>query len=256
MEKAWMDGIRQWWEALVHRHDSEDPTTKHNLSLKYHHSLRTQENAQKLAQSLALSEHEQDLASLIGLLHDSGRFPQFYHYKTFRDSASRNHALWSVQLLEEEQVLHKLKETEKQWILSAIANHNRFQLEAGLDEKSTQFCHLIRDSDKLDIFRVMCENQFILDFEPTDHISPKILQAIQNHQCALNQDVRHEADFKLLQLSWVFDIHYPWTLQQLHQSGLLQRFYQTIAPSPEADVAWEIVKDYKIKDSGCANETS
>ena len=102
----------------------------------------------------------------------------------------------------------------------------------------------------------MCENQFILDFEPTDHISPKILQAIQNHQCALNQDVRHEADFKLLQLSWVFDIHYPWTLQQLHQSGLLQRFYQTITPSPEADTAWEIVKRHEIKDSGGANETS
>jgi HD superfamily phosphohydrolase YqeK len=246
MKQASMVAIEQWWEALVQRHNSTDPATKHNLSLKYHHSLCTQKNAHKLAQTLTLTENEQNIASLIGLLHDSGRFPQYFHYKTFRDSASKNHALWSVQLLEEDQVLRDLSETEQQWILTAIANHNRFQIDPTLDDKSTLFCHLIRDSDKLDIFRVMTENEFILDFKPTDTISPEILQAIQNHQCALNKDVRHEGDFKLLQLSWVFDIHFPWSLQQLHQSGLLERFYQTLSPSPEAELAWKIVKEYKI----------
>ena len=43
------------------------------------------EEARRIAKSLNLSEEEQDLAELIGLLHDIGRFEQWKWYGTYSD---------------------------------------------------------------------------------------------------------------------------------------------------------------------------
>ena len=45
-------------------------------------------------------------------------------------------------------------------IYKAINNHNKFEIERGLSERELLHCKIIRDADKLDIFRVKEEDSF------------------------------------------------------------------------------------------------
>ena len=54
-----------------------------NLKRRQLHSLRVMKKSRIIAQSLKLSEEEIQIATLIGLLHDIGRFEQYTKYNTF-----------------------------------------------------------------------------------------------------------------------------------------------------------------------------
>lgn len=217
-----------WFNAMVFNYSSKDAITAHNLKLKHHHSLVTQKNASLLSAEIGLSDDETIIAQLVGLLHDCGRFPQFYHYGTFRDNLSRDHAKWAVEIIESENLLENLTSLEQEWILEAIYYHNEYQLPSQLKQKNEVFCKLIRDVDKLDIFRIMLENQYILDHKPQGDPSSKVLNSILRKECVLYEDVINETDFKLLQLSWIFDLNFKWSRQNLLESKLLHRLAATI----------------------------
>ncbi len=69
------------------------------IKLKYDHTLRVAELCGRIARSLALPEDGIDLAWLLGLLHDIGRFEQVRRYDTFNDAATVNHAALGVEVL-------------------------------------------------------------------------------------------------------------------------------------------------------------
>ena len=67
--------------------------TKYNpddekIRLKIEHIQRVAEIANNIANDLKLSQEDIDLAWLIGLLHDIGRFEQIRLYHTFNDGKS------------------------------------------------------------------------------------------------------------------------------------------------------------------------
>ena len=64
-----------------------------NIKRKEQHSLRVMAISKKIAEELKLSEKEIKLATLIGLLHDIGRFEQYTKWKTFSDKISTNHGV-------------------------------------------------------------------------------------------------------------------------------------------------------------------
>lgn len=50
------------------------------VNLKYAHSLRVAALSERIAQSLSMEKEDIDLAWLIGILHDIGRFEQLRRY--------------------------------------------------------------------------------------------------------------------------------------------------------------------------------
>ncbi|HEU0264394.1 MAG TPA: HD domain-containing protein, partial [Geobacterales bacterium] len=128
-----------------------------NLDLKADHTCRVQENMGVLVEELGIAEPMARLARLIALFHDVGRFPQYCRYKTFKDSESENHGALGARVLVEEGVLSKLSERERSLVIRGVTLHNVFALPAGLDGESLLLLQLIRDADKLDIWRVFIE---------------------------------------------------------------------------------------------------
>lgn len=63
--------------------------------------------------SLGLDQDEIDLASLIGLLHDIGRFEQLKRYNCFIDSKTIDHALLGVQILFDDNLISKFDIDQK-----------------------------------------------------------------------------------------------------------------------------------------------
>ena len=64
----------QWMEAYMKSFYCEDKDIMFGIQMKEKHTGYVTTNARQLALHLQLSSHDVDLAELIGLLHDVGRF--------------------------------------------------------------------------------------------------------------------------------------------------------------------------------------
>ncbi len=127
--------------------------TDESIARKIGHSLRVMDISTKLAKNMKLDEEKVQLATLIGLLHDIGRFEQRKRFNTFRDSDSIDHADLGVEILLKDVFLRKFIEENKydNIILKAIKNHNKYTIENSLNKEELLFSKIIRDSDKIDI---------------------------------------------------------------------------------------------------------
>lgn len=74
------------FKKYVSNYNPEHP----RVALKIAHIGRVTENCKMIAENIGLSEEEVNLAQLIGLFHDLGRFEQVRQADTFSDKDSRN----------------------------------------------------------------------------------------------------------------------------------------------------------------------
>ena len=111
------------FKKFVNNYDINNP----KISLKIAHIERTAKIARKIAESLKLDKEDIELAELIGLLHDIGRFEQAKKYNTFVDNLSENHAKLGIDILFKKGLIRKFIQDEKydRIIHLAIIDHNR-----------------------------------------------------------------------------------------------------------------------------------
>ncbi len=206
------------------QHDDHSP-----YYLKYIHSIKVSENARNIALEIGLTPQEADIAEIIGILHDCGRFDQFAKFNTFNDNISLDHAEHSVHILEENHIFERIDRSTREIIIKSIRYHNKKDIPLEkLTEKETIFAKIIRDADKVDIYRVMVEQLknpeidkktlFLNQSEEIAYSAP-ILDAVKHHKLANLQDMRTVVDFRLIQLSWVFDINFLVTYKLLKSQG-------------------------------------
>ena len=98
----------------------------------------------------------------------------------------------------------------------------------------------------MDIYRVIIENPGGVIRTENSPFKPskKIWNSIANEQCCFYEDVQTEADRLLLQLSWVYDIHYPSTQKYLLRSGTLQQFFALLPKEIQNEPTIQKVKEY------------
>lgn len=122
-----------------------------NISRKIGHSIRVMNISKEIATKIGLTREEIKIATLIGLLHDIARFEQYTQYQTFNDLNSLDHGNYGVEILDKD--IRKYIENDKydEIIKTAVKNHNKFEIEEGLEDKELIFAKIIRDADKIDI---------------------------------------------------------------------------------------------------------
>ena len=115
------------------------------VRLKYAHSLRVSGLCEQIALSLDLSQDDVDLAWLIGVLHDIGRFEQLREYHTFVDYRSMDHAKYGAHYLFADGHIRDFLDDMSQdnVICMAIDQHNVYQLRRDLTPRQQLFCQLI-----------------------------------------------------------------------------------------------------------------
>lgn len=128
-------------------------TKDENIERKQQHSLRVMKIAEQIATNLKLNEEQIQLATLIGLLHDIGRFKQYTDIEVGNNLEEFDHGDYGAKVLFEEGLIRKFIETNKydEIIKKSIKNHNKFSIETGLTQEELLFAKLIRDADKIDI---------------------------------------------------------------------------------------------------------
>jgi len=232
MNEHQLHEIETWFDGFVAAFNADISGEQRNYDLKVEHTARVRGVMERLAVSLGLAPEEQTLASAIAICHDVGRFPQYRDYRTFNDASSVNHASLAVHTLKSEGILRILDDADRTVLLQAVALHNVFLLPENLDPRARRFSLLIRDADKLDIWRVMIE---FFSTAPADRASAVIWELPDTGACSvraldeviagrmLNRSLLATADdFKLLQLSWVFDLNFYDSFVILTERGYIE----------------------------------
>ena len=183
--------------------------SKPKIRLKYNHSMRVMKLATKYAKLLGFSDEDVELATLIGLLHDIGRFEQARVYDSFSDLDTVDHADLSVKELFDEGKI-KLFCKKEEWypiIKIAIKYHNKFELPDINDERILKHTKLIKDVDKMDImFMYSIPNEWHFK-SCLDEISSEVIDAVRKHQLVNRRFCRNTNDIICTQYAFVFELY-------------------------------------------------
>lgn len=272
--------IKKTFQEYTDRYDSTNPKIK----LKIDHTYRVADLCEQIAQSLELSAAEVDLAWLSGMPHDVGRFEQLRRYNTFSDAQSIDHARFAVELLYDEGLIAdyvpEISTTElvadaRTWrsmggvnesptaqsedmplsdilqtLRIAIGEHSAYRIQKGLDERTRMFCQILRDADKVDIFRVICDTPMeeVYGFQTKDilrsAITPEVMQAFYEHHAVLRKLKKCPADYIVAHGSLTFELVYPESLRIAKEQGYLKQMMSFQSENPDtAEIFEDLRKD-------------
>lgn len=231
-----IEKFKNWFSAYVSGFYTDNAEDNDAMTVKREHTQRVCRNILLIGGRLNLSENDLLLSEAMALFHDIGRFKQYAIYKTFSDRASENHAKLSVKELSRHRMLAECDRDEKRIIAKAVAFHNRLSVPEFLDRRSQFFTRLLRDADKLDIWKVMIEfykqsssnhrNRVVaLGLPNLPTYSRPIIRSIMKGEIAKIQEMKTVNDFKLLQLSWVFDLNFKPSFEEVRK----RRFVEDLA---------------------------
>lgn len=272
--------IKKTFQEYTDRYDSANPKIK----LKIDHTYRVADLCEQIAQSLELSAAEVDLAWLSGMLHDVGRFEQLRRYNTFSDAQSIDHARFAVELLYDEGLITdyvpEISTTElvagartwrsmggvneshtsqsedmplsdiSQTLRIAIGEHSAYRIQKELDERTRMFCQILRDADKVDIFRVICDTPMeeVYGFQTKDilrsAITPEVMQAFYEHHAVLRKLKKCPADYIVAHGSLTFELVYSESLRIAKEQGYLKQMMSFQSENPDtAEIFEDLRKD-------------
>jgi len=232
MIKDQLQLISAWFDSFVATFQAPSSEEQRNYVLKVEHTVQVRRVMERLTASLNLSADARALAAIIAVCHDVGRFPQYRQYGTFNDATSVNHASLAVKTLKEERILDSLDDVSHSLILQAVALHNVFILPDNLDPDVRLFAMLIRDADKLDIWRVLIEyctaapneraSAVVWELPDTGFCSVQALDEVIAGKMINRSLLATADDFKLLQLSWAYDLNFKESFAILSERGYLE----------------------------------
>lgn len=134
----------------------------------------------------------------------------------------------------------------------AIGEHSAYRIQEGLDERTQMFCHILRDADKVDIFRVICDTPMeeVYGFQTEDilrsGITPEVQQAFQEHHAVLRSLKKQPADYVVAHGSLAFELVYQESLRIAKEQGYLAQMMSFRSENPETAKEFEhLRKDLK-----------
>ena len=283
-------------------YDSKDP----KIALKLEHTYHVAEVADQVAHSLGLSQEDCDLAWILGMLHDVGRFEQVRRYGTFVDSQSIAHALMSCQVLfpedygVEESVFRAMPnghfgslsdylmagdgtnddETEvgmegsaddnkvdaaldeksdgkgkgesDEWrhiIKLAISVHSALRIPDDISEREAMFCNILRDADKVDIFRVNVETPLTDIINTTEEeirtscVTADVMPAILEHHVVPRDRKFTAADHIVSHCCLAFELVYKKSREIAVEQGYLKTLTEYVSENPETNQVMDKLRE-------------
>jgi hypothetical protein len=143
---------------------------------------------------------------------------------------------------------------EQDLIIRAVTLHNVFAVPEGADPDMLRFLKMVRDADKLDIWRVSLEyyaqseaeraSAVGLDLPDTADYSPEILAAVRRKEMVRMSTLKTLNDFKLLQLAWIFDLNFPASVRMVAERRYIDRMAALLPDTDEIAGTLDFIRQY------------
>jgi len=186
------------------------------------------------------------------MLHDICRFDQIKETDSFRDSKDFEHGDIGHDLIKSHELIKSLVGKEDfDIILHAVKQHNKLRVDPRIKDKRTlNFCHLIRDADKLDILYTVLHSYEIKNFKEITKKDPKekiisktIMYNIHNHKITDNKHKKTKVDELCYLLGFMFDFHFKKSLEIFKEKKYLDKYLKYLKDNPN----FEDIKNSYLK---------
>lgn len=219
--------IKKAQEKFIKFTNNYDMADK-NIKTKQAHSIRVMNIMKKLAEGIGLNQEDIELAKLIGLLHDVGRFDQYTKYKTFKDHLSIDHADLGAEILFDQNQIKEYTEDEEDYevIRKAIVSHNKYKLNINeLTEKEALFCKMIKDADKIDIMYEGVEIFWKGEEEETEkqEICDEVYKSFLNKELIKNEIKKNELDKMVGIVSFIYDFNFKQSYKYIREKHFIEK---------------------------------
>jgi hypothetical protein len=170
------------------------------------------------------------------------------------DACSVNHGEHGYEVVRESTVLASMSPRQRQCILDGVRYHNCREIPQEINPESLPFVKLVRDADKLDIYRSFKDNlynhqfkeclQTALKIRTEGPVNPDALNEVLSSRTVSDRNIKSQADYYLMHLSWVFDINYKPTFDHLSNSRILDTISLLLPDDEEIQNATDSVMNY------------
>ncbi len=245
--------VREIFRSYTDAYDSTDEKIK----LKIGHTYRVADLCERIAASEGMSDEDIDLAWLLGMLHDVGRFEQLRRYNTFIDAESVDHAKLGADILFGTESFFEgksaLPESPKRirdylddcgadlLIETAVREHSAYRLPQELDLRTAAFCHILRDADKIDILRVNVETPLEEIYNTTTEelrhsvVTEEVMKSFYEHHAVLRALKKTPADHVVGHISLVYELVFPESKKAVKEQGYLDALLHFRTDNPETE---------------------
>lgn len=216
-----MIDIKRAKEAFAKYVDAYDKTNS-KVDLKYNHTLRVVDLCKNIALSLHLNDDDIDLAELLGLLHDVGRFEQIRVYNSFSDSKTVDHGDFGTYILFNDNKIRDFIETDEydELIKKVVSCHNKNAITEGFTPEEELFAKIVRDADKIDILYLDSINRIRYKRED-EIISREVIECILSKTSIDRRIARTGLDKVLLNLAFIYDLNFQYSYNIIRNNNYL-----------------------------------
>lgn len=231
------------------------------IALKVDHSLRVAELSERIAASEGRNGEDVDLAWLLGLIHDIGRFEQVRRYNTFNDAASVNHAALGVEVLFNERTDGSMlirrfvsDDTQDAMVRQVIATHSDYRLPEEQNAQTRFFCDVLRDADKIDIVKVncICPIEDIYGVRELDMVesklSPECEQLFYQRRCLPRGVRQYPADVMLGHICFAWELVFDESRRIMLSQGYLHQMLGRWWADPTTQNAFRSMEAYMLEE--------
>ncbi len=228
-----LQSVRRHFHEYANGYIGQAGDMRNMMELKREHCAFVARNCRELAASNGWNPTDIRAAEALGFLHDVGRFPQLEEYGTFRDDLSINHGERGWQAIRESGLLDEVDSTLRDALLDGVRHHNARTLPDDLPAGHYRWLKLIRDADRLDIYRVVLGTldsgrveehpDIVLNLSIDGDPSPETLETLRRREQPAYTDLKCVADFLLMLLSWSYQMNYPAALSIMRERQIVDR---------------------------------
>lgn len=251
-DENYFEKIKQIEEKLKNYIIDNYDVDNEKISTKYIHTFNTKLANDQIIESLNLSDRDKYLSTIIALFHDYARFEQVKRYNSFNDQLTVDHGNLAVELLfdkgEISNFVTDLTNEELSIAYKAIKNHNKFEIESGLSDREILFCKIIRDADKVDIFRVITSN-FRAEFKEKGKLEQKDLDTFYSNKL---HKIGKEFTFYtriICSLSFIYDINFKKSYEIIMQNQYINKYMCAMLLAVPFKVDDELLECFKYAEN-------
>lgn len=214
-------------EEKLKKHFLTYDITNPNVTRKIDHTFKTKMVNDQIAKSLGLTGRDLYLSNVIALFHDYARFEQVKKFNTYNDLNSIDHGDLGAKLLIEEGEINNfiddLTDEEKEIVRLAVKNHNKFAVEEGVNPRQLLFCNIIRDADKVDIFRIGSNGSMPMNsnFEP---LTDEDIKSFKEQKLKKRQKKETFYSTLFSNLCFIFDLNFKKSFEIIYKNNYIRDF--------------------------------
>ena len=267
--------VKKTFAEYTAAYNADDPKIK----LKIDHTYRVAALCERIAKAAGMCAYDVELAWLSGMLHDVGRFEQIKRYNTFSDADSVDHAKFGADLLFKDGLIStflngmvkctgykpgaledryssdgvflydRLNKSDMEMLELAIRCHNMYRIPQGLNRREQAFCNVLRDADKVDIFKVNIDTPLEEIYNTTTEelmksdITDEVLEAFDEEHCILKAIRRTPADTVIGHVSLAYELVYDESVRITVEQGYLAKLMHFHSDNEETNRKMAMVRE-------------